>query len=304
MSGGRTQAAPGFPARIVARARGLGASVLAFSTLLVCNGLQVLSLVVRPFSARGFRRVNRWIANTWWGACVLWARKCNGTRVVVTGDDLPDRENAIVVSNHQEMSDIPVLMDLALSKRRLGDMKWFVKNPVKYVPGVGWGMLFLDCLFVKRNWTRDRSSILATFDRLRRHATPHWVISFVEGTRARPTKLEASRAFALSRGMQPTRHVLIPRTKGFVATTEGLRGHAQAVYDMTIGYVDGVPSLWQWVQGRVRTVHVHVRRFAAEDLPVDGEALSEWLLERFRVKDELLERFCRDGAFVAREGAA
>lgn len=304
MSFGRLPAASNLPKRVAAWFRGAGASTLAFTTLIGFNGLQVLSLAVRPLSGTAFRRTNRWLANTWWGACVLWARKVYRTRVVVTGDDLPVRENAIVVSNHQEMSDIPVLMDLALTKRRLGDMKWFVKNPVKFVPGVGWGMLFLDCLFVKRNWTRDRASILATFDRLRRHATPHWVISFVEGTRARPAKIEASRAYAVSHGLTPTRHVLIPRTKGFVATTEGLRGHAQAVYDMTIGYVDGVPSLWQWLQGRVRTVHVHVRRFAAEDLPADGDALSAWLVERFRVKDDLLDRFCRDGSFPAAEGAA
>ena len=55
--------------------------------------------------------------------------------------------------------------------------------------------------------------------------------------------------------------MLIPRTKGFVASVEGLGDHLNAVYDFTIGYVDGVPSLWQYITGRVKQIHIHVRRF-------------------------------------------
>ena len=76
-----------------------------------------------------------------------------------TGDEVPDRENVILVSNHQEMVDIPVLFSFAYAKRRLGDMKFFAKDIIKYVPGFGWGLLFLDCLFVKRNWTSDKEKI-------------------------------------------------------------------------------------------------------------------------------------------------
>ena len=62
------------------------------------------------------------------------------------------------------MADITFLMDFAYRKGRLGDMKWMVKDIIKYVPGVGWGMLFLDCIFVKRDWTTDKESIRKTFD--------------------------------------------------------------------------------------------------------------------------------------------
>lgn len=52
----------------------------------------------------------------------------------------------------------------AAAECELGDMKWMVKDIIKYVPGVGWGMLFLDCIFVKRDWTTDKESIRKTFD--------------------------------------------------------------------------------------------------------------------------------------------
>ncbi len=65
----------------------------------------------------------------------------------------------------------------------------------------------------------------------------------------------------------PPRHVLLPRARGFVASVQGLGGHVAAVYDVTIGYVDGLPSLWQWAKGQMREVHIHVRRHALTDLP-------------------------------------
>ena len=87
------------------------------------------------------------------------ARRVHGIHAVVTGDAVPPRENAIVVANHQQMPDITFLMMWAREKDRLGDLKWVVKDVIKYVPGVGWGMAFIDCVFVKRDWTADRASI-------------------------------------------------------------------------------------------------------------------------------------------------
>ena len=214
-----------------------------FTSLLAFNLAQTASLVMVPFSRRTFRRFNRWCADTWWGWCVTAAENFNRTKIIVTGEDLPVDDNALVVSNHQQMPDILALMALAKSKGRLGDLKFFVKHALKWIPGLGWGMQFLNCPFLRRDWTQDRATIHRTFETLVREGIPMWLVTFAEGTRATPEKIRKSAEWAIERGIDATRHVQIPRTKGFVATTEGLRGHAQAVYDMTIGYVDGVPSL-------------------------------------------------------------
>ena len=126
------------------------------------NAAQTASQALRPISPRLFREFNRWAADTWWGWCVTGAQKLHGAHIVVSGDPIPPKENAFVVANHQQMADITFLMFLARSKGRLGDLKWFVKKPIKYVPGVGWGMAFLDCLFIERKWTADRQSIART----------------------------------------------------------------------------------------------------------------------------------------------
>jgi len=108
-------------------------------------------------------------------------------------------------------------------------------------------MQFLDCPFIDREWSSDREHIRSTFAKLVDNRVPMWLVSFVEGTRATRTKLEASREFARSRGLAETRHVQVPRTKGFTASVQGLRGHITAVYDLTIGYEEGVPTLWHWL---------------------------------------------------------
>ena len=272
-------------------------SVFGLGTLIIVNLVQTLSLLVRPFSMKAFRKINRACAGAWWGMCVSGARHLNGSTILITGEDVPLREDAIIVSNHQQMPDITTIMAFAKSKERIGDLKFFVKDILKWVPGVGWGMLFLDCLFVKRNWSSDSDHILKTFSTLVENRVPVWLVSFVEGTRARLHKIEASREFALSRGIKPLQHVLLPRTKGFAATVEGLREHVTAVYDLTIGYEEGVPTLWQYIKGSVERIHLHVRRFPVEDLPTLEDDVRQWLLDRWTEKDQLLERFYTSGAF-------
>lgn len=275
-------------------------SALLFSTLIFFNGLQTLSLVIKLFSQTAFRRVNRWLANRWWGWCALVAEKVYRIEFVMSGDNVPVQENAIVLLNHQEMADITVMFTFARSKKRLGDLKWFVKDVLKYVPGVGWGMLFLDCLFIKRNWTDDRDYIHHVFDKILKYRVPLWLMIFAEGTRIRPSKIPKSQQFAKEQGVKPLEHVLFPRTKGFVATVQALHGHLDAVYDVTIGYEGGVPTLWQWSKGYVKRVNVHVRRFSLGEMPQEDKALSAWLVECYMEKDRLLETFYREGAFPDR----
>jgi len=268
-----------------------------FAALVGINLAQTASLILAPFSRRSFRRFNRWCADLWWGWCVIAGKRVARMRLIITGDDVPPEENVIVVANHQQMPDIPVIMQLARSKRRLGDLKWFVKRAMRNIPGVGWGMRFLNCLFVERSWTADREMIQRTFATIVNEQIPLWLICFAEGTRLTPEKLEACRDYAQRQGIEPTRNVLLPRTKGFAASVAGLGDHIGAVYDLTIGYTDGIPSLWQFITGRVRQIHLHVRRFPIDQLPCLEHELSDWLIARFREKDHLLALFHQHGSF-------
>jgi len=283
----------------LATLRAFAILVVGFGTLLPINVIQLSSLLALPFSRKAFRAVNRWCADTWWGLCVTAAERINGTRVVFTGDDVPMRENALLVVNHQQMPDITAMMKFCRTKDRLGDMKYFVKKQLKWVPGMGWGMQFLDCLFIDRDWASDREHIERTFARLVNDRVPVHLVSFVEGTRLTFAKLTAAQDYARAHGLHIPRHVLVARTKGFAASVEGLRSHIAAVYDLTIAYEDAVPTLWQYIKGLVDRIHVHVRRYPIADLPASADDLRLWLQDRWEEKDELLEGYYATGRFPA-----
>ncbi len=278
---------------------GVPAAAFLFVSLLVFNLLQLFTLLVWPISGQAFRALNRQLAGIWWGLSVWLSERLYGVHVTVSGDPVPMAENAIVIANHQQMPDINFLLVYASTKGRLSDLKWMVKYPMKFVPGAGWGMAMLGCLFLRRDWAKDRASVLRTFAGLVQHRVPMWFMSFPEGTRLTPDKLAKAQVYAQKLGEPVLQHLLVPRTKGFVASVQGLRGHVAAVYDVTIGYPDGVPTLWQYTLGYVRRVHLHVQRFVLSDLPDEEEALTAWLKARFVAKDALLSAYYAHGDFVS-----
>lgn len=256
----------------------------------VINPAQMLSMVIYPFSKSAFRAFNTACANHIWGFWVWMAYRVAKIDFRFSGDALPPRENSIVVSNHQSMADILLLLCVAKRCQRLGHMKFFVKDVLRFVPGPGWGMVFLDCIFLKRNWTEDKAHIERLFSKFRSEDIPIFLVSFLEGTRFRPGKLAQAQAFAQQRGLAVPQHTLVPRTKGFVASVHGLHAHIDAVYDITLAYERRpVPSLLDCFALRVRTVDIHIRRTPVEALPVDDEAaLSDWVFASYKEKDARL----------------
>ncbi len=289
---------------------GVVTGVASFAYLIfVLNALQMLSLLVYPFSRAAFREINRWCARSIWGLWVIMAEVQNGIALRFTGERIVPRENMLILPNHQTMADVLALLCFGWRAGRIGDMKWFVKDIIKYFPGFGWGMRFIDCVFVKRDWAQDKDEIHRLFDRYKANAIPMCLVSFLEGTRMTASKHEAARAFAAERGLYVPEHTLIPRTKGFVATIAGLRDHLDAIYDLTIGYPatfgrgrpGRTPTLVNCFEARVERIDVHVRRYPIAELPQDDEALAAWAMARFREKDELMAAFARDGRFPGPE---
>lgn len=273
--------------------------VIFITTLLLANFIQLLSLLLRPFSKRAFRWVNCRLAGMWWSMSVLMGRTFYGIRGIYSGDEVPMGENAVVFANHQQMPDIFVLLDFAMKKRRVGNLKWIVKYALKYVPGLGWGLQFLDSLFLRRDWSSDHTQIEEAFSKFQNEKIPMWLVSFPEGTRISEEKLERSQQYSRKQHDFPLENVLIPRTKGFVASVTALKGHIEAVYDVTIVYPSGIPSLWEWMAGWTAEYHVHVKRFPVKSMPEGEVLLSTWLIERFREKDLLIKHFYKTGNFPA-----
>lgn len=116
---------------------------------------------------------------------------------------------------------------------------------------------------------------------------------YPEGTRIKPNKLAKAQEFAQQNGHALPQHVLIPRVRGFQATLDGLEGHLQAVYDLTIVYESAPPTIWELLSGQGCRVKLDVKRFAIEQLPKDQEGRGAWLLELFRQKDQHIAQLKR-----------
>lgn len=264
-------------------------SIFVFLPLLVINAFQTLSILWRPFSLKWFRRYNNFWAHHYWSYVGYMAQTFGGVSVNIIGDRLPYHENALVLANHQSTVDIVVQLIIGRQYRRLGDMKFFVKDVLKWVPGPGWGMAFLECIFMKRNWAEDRARVVAQLRKFQKDRVPVWVNIYPEGTRLKPSKLAAAQEFARKNGQPVPQHVLVPRVRGFLATLEGLEGHLQAVYDLTIAYPGSAPTLWDLLSGKGTPVTVEITRYPIETLPADAEGRSAWLMKLYQDKDQRLE---------------
>jgi len=239
-------------------------------------------------------------ADIYWDYLIRMIEGWGRWQMVLSGDKLPPHENAFVIANHRWIVDWSMIFCVAARKGRLGCIKFFVKDAIKYYPGFGWGIYVMDFIFLKRNWERDMVSISKTFEKLKQRRLPFWLVSHVEGTRLTPEKLKASHAFAKKTDLPILNNVLLPRSKGFLATVKALRdGTATAIYDFTLVYNDGKkpPSLSSIVMRRGGKISIHTRRYLISELPKSDEDLHNWILDRWKEKDQLIDQFLKDGHF-------
>ncbi len=285
------------PYRFVRYARASICLALIFAAIIGINALQVVSLLILPFSGKGFRMTSSIMVGCWGKAVIYAMENLAGIKFINTGADIPKKENAFLICNHQSWSDIIVVLPFINSKGRIGDIKYFVKDSIKFLPGPGWCIYFMDSIFLKRNWTRDSASIKQTFQKFYDNKIPFYLLSYLEGTRIKKPKLLASQAYAAKNSLPHLDHLLVPRTKGFIASMKGLRQVTDAVYDITIGHPEGTPGIWDIACGYVNEIHLHYRRYPINDLPKSDDKLTTWVLERFREKDVILDSFIKNQVF-------
>ncbi|CAO3686068.1 unnamed protein product [Rhizopus microsporus] len=243
-------------------------------------------------------RINSELIGTVWKVMQYIFERRKKAHITFSGDHIPFGENALVISNHVSWTDIYLLHSVANRRNMLKNCKYFVKDSIKWLPFFGWGMWLAGFIFVRRNWTQDQAKIIAAFGKVKRLETPAWIINYVEGSRVTPKKLQESQAFSRERGYPVLRNLLLPRIKGFATCVNEFRGsHIKYVYDFTLGYRhksklgQSAPSM---VRVHTRSLwpeyefHVHVRRFAIEDIPRDEIELGHWLRQLWVEKDEFL----------------
>eukprot|EP00283_Hemiselmis_rufescens_P027153 CAMPEP_0173468412 /NCGR_PEP_ID=MMETSP1357-20121228/76774_1 /TAXON_ID=77926 /ORGANISM="Hemiselmis rufescens, Strain PCC563" /LENGTH=320 /DNA_ID=CAMNT_0014436621 /DNA_START=11 /DNA_END=970 /DNA_ORIENTATION=+ len=283
------------------------------------NILPVLSLfLLHPLLPSHHTAVLAWLANTGWGAIIHYVEAVGGFSPIFTTSGLPLtslKGNKLVISNHVCMTDGLAIFAVADRAGMLGNLKFFAKRVLFYTPFLGLAAYFLNFVFLTRQWDRDKHSLRKVFGDMVDHAEERkfWMVVFPEGTRMCSEKLEASQDFSRERGLPVMKHVMVPRSKGLVATLSALRGSVDAVVDVTLGYPgqseqQGAtvrPTLVDlfWRRRGPWPVQIHVHVIPIGDLPQDEEGVKEWLQERFEDKERMLEKMHKTGAFPSSKDA-
>lgn len=280
----------------------VAAVLIAIHTLVHASVLFALALLkfVLPIASwrRALSRAVVAVAESWIAANSMLMATLGGTRIEVDGlDGLRPDEWYLVLCNHQSWVDIPVLQ--AVFNRRIPFMRFFLKRELIWVPVLGLAWWALDFPFMRRHSRAELErrpelrgqDIEATRRACERYRDlPVSVMNFVEGTRFTPAKHAASRS--------PYRHLLPPRAGGVAFVLETMGDLMQAVLDVTVIYPQGRPSVTDLLSGRVRRVHVVVRR-----LPVPGDhsaggyerdpqaraRFQSWINALWRDKDALID---------------
>ncbi|KAF2654235.1 acyltransferase-domain-containing protein [Lophiostoma macrostomum CBS 122681] len=234
--------------------------------------------------------------------------------------DFPER--MVLISNHQIYTDWTYLWWIGYTAKMHGHLYIILKESIKYIPILGTGMMFYGFIFLSRKWAKDKERFSYRLRKLNSsHAgplsgsqglDPMWLLIFPEGTNLSANGRESSKKWADKNGIDDLRHAMLPRSTGLHYCLSELRDTVGYVYDCTVVY-EGVPVgqygqdiftlRSTYFQGRPpKSVNMHWRRFAIKDIPTDEKEFGDWLLQRWREKDDLLEYYVQNGRFPADEG--
>lgn len=115
-----------------------------------------------------------------------------------------------------------------------------LKESLKRIPVIGWGMRLSQFIFLKRNWEQDKPQMAKHFQKLNKLTIPMWLLIFPEGTNLADSTREQSAKWAKKSGIKDLQHTLLPRSTGIRFTLQQMRSTVKYVYDCTIAY-EGVP---------------------------------------------------------------
>lgn len=220
----------------------------------------------------------------------------------------------ILMGNHQLYTDWLYLWWIAYTNKMHGRIYIILKESLKHVPIIGWGMQFYNFIFLSRKWEQDRYKFKQHLDHLKNPSDPMWLLIFPEGTNLSDVTRQKSAKWAEKTGVPDMKHQLLPRSTGLQFCLQELRASTNWLYDCTMAY-EGVPkgmygqdiytlksSLFE---GRPpKSVNMYFRRFKIADIPYqDDEAFSRWLINRWREKDYMLDYFYKFGNFPAEDPA-
>lgn len=242
---------------------------------------------------------------TAWITLNTWNQRLTGnTRFYVSGEHaLKPDDWYLVLSNHQSWVDILVLQ--RVFNHKIPFLKFFLKKELIWVPVLGVAWWALDFPFMRRYSKaflaknphlkgKDLETTRKACEKFR--AKPVSIMNFVEGTRWTENKHAAQQS--------EFKHLLRPRAGGIAFVLSAMGTQLHKLLDVTIHYPGGVPSFWDFVCGKVKSIQVSINVMPIEDLlktdvfsmdyfdnAEQRERFQTWLNDLWKQKDQTLEQY-------------
>lgn len=270
-----------------------------FSSLMILPGALV-KLIPHPPLQRACSHYCIWVAINWVSnnRLILHFLHALQWQIDIRGSFDP-KQNYLLIANHQSWADILLVFDLVHDRAPFP--RFFLKQQLKYVPGIGMACWAMDFPFMKRH---SREAVAANPELAREdlettrracelyRREPVTVVNFLEGTRFTEAKRQA--------GGAPYRHLLRPKAGGLSFTLNAMGEQFAGILDVTIAYQPtNKPLWWSFCCGEQDTLQIHVDRLPLpQDLLVgDYEAdpefrgrVQHWVNTIWTRKDARLER--------------
>jgi len=256
------------------------------------------AIIPLSFSQKMFSYLLDLMASNWVAMNTLNQKIFTKMNIKITGlEELNRTDWYLVLANHQSWVDIVVLQRALHGE--IPFLKFFLKKELIYVPILGLAWWALDFPFMKRysqSFLRKNPHLKGKDLETTRKACakfkhkPVSVMSFIEGTRFTQAKHDKQKS--------PFKHLLKPKAGGIAFVLDAMGEHLTTIVDITIHYPDGIPTFVDFLNGRIKNVHVEVHTTEiSKDLSGDyfndrtyKIAFQKWLTQFWHEKDVRLEK--------------
>jgi 1-acyl-sn-glycerol-3-phosphate acyltransferase len=226
-----------------------------------------------------------WTSALWKGSVFIFSMK-----VVVEGQERARNGPFLLFVRHTSTADTVLAAALVANPERVL-LRYVLKRELLWDPCLDIVGRRLPNAFVDRRSARGEGEIDAVAGLAKDLDARSGVLIYPEGTRFSPSKLARSVAGLHERGLSRLaetaarfRHVLPPRLGGPQALIRAAPGIDVLLLEHT-GFEAAATFASFWGGGLVgKTIHVRLRRFAAEAVPAEGR--EEWLFDRWAEMDE------------------
>lgn len=284
--------------------KGLLASIsIALTTIGVCCVLLVwyIQFALTPASRQGVVRQKMDRIILWWTGSNRWMikkLKLIEPQVHWQGrEQLSLQQWYLVICNHQTWADILLLQTYLLED--IPPLKFFTKSQLKWLPFIGLAMSVLGFPYVKRVSREqikknpalrnaDKNNVLLACEGFKNHPTS--ILNFAEGTRFTTEKYQRQNG--------NLKHLLSPKPGGITYTLESMGSRLHGLVNVTLIYPDGVPTFWDFLQGKCRRVIFDARYCPIPEMSSDDLGdnqfkanVARWVQGLWEGKDSLITRY-------------